>query len=314
MMTRHDSCSECSSTSRTSTSTSRNNGRSFSGSSTSSGSRHARNGSCSGACRTCAVVAAPAWALPAARPRPAAQLLLLLQLLLLQILLQHVSAAHALEIDQDTRDDAFIGWHEGKVHEAGGPGSGLGAAQGVATILLRMAHGDVRISPRADAAPRTVQLVASLARAGVCTQCRFYRHEPVPKAGNNPLGPPYALLQGSLADMEGVPPAEGTDAEISRGDVLMIPGTKEFFIATGPHPDWGGVHTVWGRIDGAIDSVPFEPASETTDRGITTRWLAPEVVTPFTIHVEEAAGSGMAREAGAGGMPKFVARRRSLVG
>eukprot|EP00955_Chlamydomonas_euryale_P087997 364341-Chlamydomonas_euryale.AAC.22 len=64
---------------------------------------------------------------------------------------------------------------------------------------------------------------------------------------------------------------EGTDAEISRGDVLMIPGTKEFFIATGPHPDWGGVHTVWGRIDGAIDSVPFEPASETTDRGITTR-------------------------------------------
>eukprot|EP00955_Chlamydomonas_euryale_P012524 134859-Chlamydomonas_euryale.AAC.1 len=42
---------------------------------------------------------------------------------------------------------------------------------------------------------------------------------PAVQAGNNPLGPPYALLQGSLADMEGVPPAGADGGDQAEGYV-----------------------------------------------------------------------------------------------
>ena len=33
-----------------------------------------------------------------------------------------------------------------------------------------------------------------------------------------------------------------------RGQVCMIPGTREFFIALVDHDEWGGAHTVWGEV------------------------------------------------------------------
>ena len=37
-----------------------------------------------------------------------------------------------------------------------------------------------------------------------------------------------------------------------RGQVCMIPGTKEFFIALVDHDEWGGAHTVWGEVSTSL--------------------------------------------------------------
>lgn len=34
------------------------------------------------------------------------------------------------------------------------------------------------------------------------------------------------------------------------GHLCMIPGTKDFFIAYGDHPEWGSSHTVFGEVRG----------------------------------------------------------------
>ena len=66
----------------------------------------------------------------------------------------------------------------------------------------------IRIRPRQDLAPKIVDLVLKLSKAKECKTCRFYRHEPAPEnfGKDGFFGPPYALLQGSLADMDENPP------------------------------------------------------------------------------------------------------------
>eukprot|EP00775_Hariotina_reticulata_P003683 gene3683-3943_t len=71
----------------------------------------------------------------------------------------------------------------------------------------------IRVYLRPDLAPKTVSLVKQLAtrKPGACKACKFYRHEPCPQnfGKDNFYGPPYALLQGSLADLAEQPPFEG---------------------------------------------------------------------------------------------------------
>ncbi len=33
-----------------------------------------------------------------------------------------------------------------------------------------------------------------------------------------------------------------------KGDVCIIPNSKEFFIATADHDEWGTAHSVWGKV------------------------------------------------------------------
>jgi len=65
-------------------------------------------------------------------------------------------------------------------------------------------------------------------------------------------GPPYALIQGSLASSSFAPiEKEGTPPFAQRGDACFIGSGPDFFIAVGGHPEWGAGHTVWGRVVGA---------------------------------------------------------------
>lgn len=66
----------------------------------------------------------------------------------------------------------------------------------------------IKIQPRNDISPKIVQLVRKLAETKNCPSCKFYRHEPAPDnfGAAGFYGPPYALLQGSLADMAEMPP------------------------------------------------------------------------------------------------------------
>ncbi|KAL3137649.1 hypothetical protein ABBQ38_004925 [Trebouxia sp. C0009 RCD-2024] len=73
-------------------------------------------------------------------------------------------------------------------------------------------------------------------------------------------GPPYGLLQGSLDDLNEVPPHEET-VTTKKGHVCMIPGSKEFFIAAVDHTEWGSAHTVWGVVQNmsVVDALLRQP-------------------------------------------------------
>uniref|UniRef100_A0A383VB71 Uncharacterized protein n=1 Tax=Tetradesmus obliquus TaxID=3088 RepID=A0A383VB71_TETOB len=152
----------------------------------------------------------------------------------------------------------------------------------------------ISLKLRPELSLKVVSLVKQLASSGQkCNACKFYRHEPVPQSWGRDsfYGPPYALLQGSLADMAHQPPFEGSPA-VKKGDACIIPNTREFFIATADHGEWGDSHTVWGQVaDEAswqvIARIPTGPYTNRTDGAITTRWLTPEATVPFNISLEQ---------------------------
>ncbi|GIM03420.1 hypothetical protein Vretimale_8166 [Volvox reticuliferus] len=175
-----------------------------------------------------------------------------------------------------TRNSAFIGYHEAE--------KGLKAKeqQRKSTdfkVKISSPFGEFIIKLRPDLAPDTCLLVWELAQKGICPNCKFYRHEPVPMNWGQEgfYGPPYALLQGSLQDLARQPPFENAQQlQVKKGHVCIIPNCKEFFIATADHPEWGASHTIFGEVEdlSAEPSYPFEPFHTATNSDkITTRWL-----------------------------------------
>lgn len=73
--------------------------------------------------------------------------------------------------------------------------------------MWRCGMWQINIHLKANLAPETVGLVHALAEGRSCQDCRFYRSEEPPPQGST--GPPYGLLQGSLAGLASTPPAEG---------------------------------------------------------------------------------------------------------
>ncbi|KXZ49020.1 hypothetical protein GPECTOR_23g109 [Gonium pectorale] len=168
---------------------------------------------------------------------------------------------------------------------------------------------DFIIKLRPDLAPDTCLLIWELAQKVDCPSCKFYRHEPVPLEWGKDgfYGPPYALLQGSLADLARQPPFENeAKTAVKKGHVCMIPGCKEFFIATADHPEWGHSHTIWGEVEdlSAEPNYPFEPFHSATNKdNITTRWLDnsyPFKLTAVEPVVSESGSSGGGRAGGQG--------------
>ncbi|KAG2448073.1 hypothetical protein HYH02_007099 [Chlamydomonas schloesseri] len=173
------------------------------------------------------------------------------------------------------RNGAFIGYHESEARR-----EVTLAAQpkpGPFRVKISSSYGEFIIKLRPDLAPDTCTLVWELAQKGNCPACKFYRHEPVPMDWGRDgfWGPPYALLQGSLADLAREPPFENQGNSVKKGDICMIPNCKEFFIATADHPEWGHSHTIWGEVEdlSAEPNYPFEPFHSNTHDNITTRWL-----------------------------------------
>ena len=66
----------------------------------------------------------------------------------------------------------------------------------------------------------------------------------------NPPGPPYALLQGTLI-ADGILfkdlPREAAPV-VQRGFVCLIGAGPDFFISLAHHPEWGHGHTVFGEV------------------------------------------------------------------
>ncbi|KAG2446794.1 hypothetical protein HYH02_008354 [Chlamydomonas schloesseri] len=163
-------------------------------------------------------------------------------------------------------------------------------------LVLNTSLGQIRIRPLFDTAPATAALVLEAAanQPAPCRGCVFYRNEAVPPEGSS--GPPYGLLQGSLAGLLKVPEHEGGPISMRRGHVAMIPSTREFFINVMDHESWGGSMTVWGDVaDSASMSVvesalllPYHDVKHPTF-GTVMRMLDEQV--PFSLLAVPADGS-----------------------
>eukprot|EP00850_Spirogloea_muscicola_P017623 SM000153S01612 [mRNA] locus=s153:215509:217152:+ [translate_table: standard] len=145
--------------------------------------------------------------------------------------------------------DAGVPWTSGMLY---GTGAGI--------ITLGTPEGKIRVKMqlRPDWAPATVSYLRDLLQLRHCTGCQFYRAEGlgaawaadgVPVDGEAP-GPPYALLQGTLAT-DGIPYREiGREAApiVERGMLCLIGGGPDFFISLARHVEWQHGHTVFGQV------------------------------------------------------------------
>lgn len=64
------------------------------------------------------------------------------------------------------------------------------------------------------------------------------------------MGPPFALIQGTLAAQEASIPNIPTEAclSIRRGSVAWIGSGPEFFISLANHEEWKNEYTVFGSV------------------------------------------------------------------
>ena len=139
------------------------------------------------------------------------------------------------------RSDAFVGYSEKTQPES-------------SAIALRTSVGDIVVRLRDDISPLTARYFREFAsaRGARCAGCEFHRAEAVPEPGaidnyGGP-GPPYALLQGRLGSgSRSDLPREGAPL-VERGDVCVVGGGPDFFIATRAHHEWGHGHTVFGKV------------------------------------------------------------------
>lgn len=170
-------------------------------------------------------------------------------------------------------------------------------------LRISTSLGDIRVALRPELAPNTVAYISRLARGegAPCDTCRFYRAESLPAPGaidnfGGP-GPPYALIQGSFASADFKAVEKEAAPLVVRGDACFIGSGPDFFIAVGPHPEWGAGHTVWGRVlgdMGTVDDIADGQPKEEQTWG-QTHVTVLKTPLPFTLSLEEETGRGAAQ-------------------
>lgn len=136
--------------------------------------------------------------------------------------------------------------------------SGLIFGNGEGVIGLETEYGIMHIKLSPDCAPHSVAYIIELLGARHCAGCQFYRAEGRGSSwdseGNHivdaPLGPPFALIQGTL-EAEGVTfknlPIEACPT-VRRGSVAWVGSGPEFFISLANHNEWSRAYTVFGSV------------------------------------------------------------------
>ncbi|KAI8465718.1 MAG: hypothetical protein J3K34DRAFT_436041 [Monoraphidium minutum] len=194
---------------------------------------------------------------------------------------QRAARENAQQLKQ--RNSAFIGFEER-------------ASRPDHNIVITTAFGAITIQPRADISPITVAMVESLAAHPDVDEGAIIRHEPVPDDWGKDgfFGPPYGLLGGHFESPDQDPPQEGRPL-LRRGDVAMIPGSMDWFVALTDHTEWGHAHTVWGLVSpvdkdswATIRRIPTEPFVTAAHGKVSTRWLAANATVPFKVSLRPA--------------------------
>jgi cyclophilin family peptidyl-prolyl cis-trans isomerase len=140
------------------------------------------------------------------------------------------------------RSEAFIGYSERTPTPAR------------TCLVMKTRVGDVVVQLRDDLSPDTTSYFRAFAKrhGAKCAGCAFHRAENIPPEGAIDIyggpGPPYALVQGRLGDGARDDLRKESAPLVERGDVCVVGGGPDFFIATTGHHEWGGGHTVFGKV------------------------------------------------------------------
>ncbi|KAF6153010.1 hypothetical protein GIB67_021615 [Kingdonia uniflora] len=154
--------------------------------------------------------------------------------------------------------------------------SGLVYGKGEGIIGLETEYGTMHVKLFPDCAPHSVNYILEILLMRHCAGCKFYRAENRGSSwdskGNHikdaSLGPPFALIQGTL-EAEGTMfkkvPTEACP-RIRRGSLAWVGSGPEFFISLANHNEWKNAYTVFGavlpedmEIAERIASLPVKP-------------------------------------------------------
>ncbi|KAK4742039.1 hypothetical protein SAY87_000040 [Trapa incisa] len=136
--------------------------------------------------------------------------------------------------------------------------SGLIFGKGVGVIGLETEYGTLHIKLLPECSSRSVFYILELLSLRHCAGCHFYRAEGRGElwdangnhVENAPLGPPFALIQGTF-EAQGTKfnkiPTEACPT-IRRGTVAWVGSGPEFFISLANHVEWKKVYTVFGSV------------------------------------------------------------------
>lgn len=136
--------------------------------------------------------------------------------------------------------------------------SGLIFGKGEGIVGLQTEYGVLHIELFPDCAPHSVAYILELLRLRHCVGCQLYRAEirgtSWDSQGNHiksaPFGPPFALIQGTLAAhgtmFKEIPTEECP--QIRRGSVAWVGSGPEFFISLANHNEWSQTYTVFGSL------------------------------------------------------------------
>ncbi|BBN13503.1 hypothetical protein MPTK1_6g04020 [Marchantia polymorpha subsp. ruderalis] len=165
--------------------------------------------------------------------------------------------------------------------------SGLIFGKDVGILALETEHGAIRIKLLPDCAPWSVQYFTELLRLRHCAGCQIYRAEARGSAWdaygkhiNKALtGPPYGLLQGTLA-VQAVTfkemPVEACPV-IARGMVGWIGGGPDFFISLANHREWSPKFTVFAHVLAEdmeiVENISLLPTTASVWSGVTVAML-----------------------------------------
>ena len=128
----------------------------------------------------------------------------------------------------------------------------FGGGGGDETEKKKYSRRQIRVRLLERKSPRIVEAFKEFGKTGVTGT--FYRSEAVPEVGaidnyGGP-GPPYALIQATQtrSGKMGRMPREFAPL-VERGYACLIGEGPDWFIAIGPHYEWGHAHSVWGIVE-----------------------------------------------------------------
>ena len=154
------------------------------------------------------------------------------------------------------------------------------AAEPENTMIITLKDGDVTIALRPDLAPKHVEQIKALVRAGAYDNVAFHRviEGFMAQTGDVQYGD---LVEGFDANMVGTGgsdspdlPAEFSNEPYVRGVVGMArsqspdSANSQFFIMFAPNPGLNGLYTVVGQVEGGMELVDKIKRGDSAQNGV----------------------------------------------
>lgn len=147
------------------------------------------------------------------------------------------------------------------------------------TMVITLKNGDVTVALRPDLAPKHVEQIKALVRAGEYDNVAFHRVIPgfMAQTGDVEFGDMESGFQPGMAGMGGSSkpdlPAEFSKESFKRGTVGMAraqdpnSANSQFFIMFEPAPHLDGAYTIVGQVESGMELVDKIKKGAAADNG-----------------------------------------------